>query len=113
MPPWCPATGLVSEAGLCVGATAVFFTGFLAAGFLTAGFFAVVCFPGAFFAGIGMVMPGMCICAGTGVGRAASESALAARKNLVFTSVLRMAWRRRVGDASVTPATACAVRRGL
>jgi hypothetical protein len=60
-------------------ALAVFAAGF----FFGAGFFAA----GFFFSGIGMVMPGMCICAAAGAASWASASALAAMSNLDFTYV--------------------------
>ena len=58
-----------------------FLVGFFAAGFFFgAGFFA----PG--LAGIGMVIPGMCmLCAAAGVETTANASALAAANNFIFT----------------------------
>jgi hypothetical protein len=64
---------------------AFFFADFLVAvAFLTVGFFFA-----AGFAGIGMVMPGMFICAAAGAETVASASALAANKNAVFTNTLQ------------------------
>jgi hypothetical protein len=48
-------------------------------------FFAVGFFAAGFFSGIGMVMPGMCICAAAGAASWTSASALAAMSNLDFT----------------------------
>jgi hypothetical protein len=54
----------------------------VAAFFFGAAFFAA----GFFFSGIGMVMPGMCICAAAGAASWASASALATMSNLDFTN---------------------------
>jgi hypothetical protein len=51
---------------------------------LAAGFFA-----GAFLAGTGMAMPGMCICAIAGAGTLASANALTAIYKLAFTGILQ------------------------
>jgi len=63
--------------------------------FLAATFFAAVFFDGGFFfSGIGMVMPGFCICAMAGVETVASTSALAATNKIDFTTFLHKERRR-------------------
>jgi hypothetical protein len=79
--------------GFRVAADGFFAAPFFAAAFLV-GFFAVAFFFGvaffvAGFAGIGMVMPGICSCfAATGVATATTANALAAANNLIFTENL-------------------------
>src|SRR5205823_2115777 len=77
----------------CIGfSTAFFGAGFLAAVFFlaVASFFAgAFCFAAGFFSGIGMVMPGMFICAIAGAETAPSASALTAANRVVFTRILR------------------------
>jgi hypothetical protein len=77
-------------AGACAawGAAPLFVAAvFLVAAFFAADFFLAGVFftAGFFFSGIGMVMPGMCICAAAGAETAPSASALAAANRIVFT----------------------------
>ena len=69
---------------------------FFGAALLAAGFFL-----GGGFAGIGMVMPGMCIWAAAGTASGKSASALAAMSNLDFTVFLRR--RRRRAERAASP----------
>src|SRR5439155_3420146 len=75
-----------------------FSTAFFGAGFVAAAFFFAVAFffagafcfaAGVFFSGIGMVMPGIFICAIAGAETAPNASALAAANRVVFTLILR------------------------
>lgn len=59
------------------------------ADFFVAGFFFAAC-----FAGSGMDMPGMFICAIAGEGIAARASALAAKSKLIFTRIISKERRR-------------------
>jgi hypothetical protein len=90
MDPWSIGMVMSSEVGLCSCCDAFFvvaellafafaLAAFFVAAFFGADFLSVCFFGAALLAGMGIVMPGICICAAAGADTVASASALAAR----------------------------------